>query len=110
MSAVMTIRESGRKTERRQQQTAVRFPLLLPGGECVRNDRRSCDRRRTFFIPELLLFRKIHDNRLQQVLAGCPVREFADGEELLAPGQINHNLFLVLSACASVRTARRRRS
>jgi phosphoserine phosphatase RsbU/P len=103
MSAVMTIRESGRKTERRQQQTAARFPLLLPSGECVRDERRNGERRRTSFIPQLLLFRNIHDKRLEQILAGCPVREFADGEELLAPGQINHNLFLVLSGRLSVR-------
>ena len=99
----MTMRESGRKTERRQQQAALRFPLLLPGGVCVRKDRRCVERRRASFIPELLLFRNILDKRLQQVLAGCQVRELADGEELLAPGQINHNLFLVLAGRLSVR-------
>jgi serine phosphatase RsbU (regulator of sigma subunit) len=103
MGAVMTIPDSGRKHERRQQRAAAHFPLLLPGGECVRQDRRSAERRRTPFIAGLLLFRNIHDERLLEVLAGCPVREFADGEVLLAPGQINHDLFLVLSGRLSVR-------
>lgn len=97
------IRESGRNTERRRQPADVRFPLLLPGGACVRSERRTGDRRRTPFIPELLLFRNIHDQRLQRVLAGCPVREFAEGEALLAPGQVNHNIYLVLSGRLSVR-------
>lgn len=99
----MTIRESGRKkTERRQQPAAARFPLQLPDGECVIKERRGGERRRASFIPQLLLFRNVHDERLQQVLAGCPVREFADGEELLAPGQINQDLYLVLSGRLSV--------
>ena len=103
MGAEMTIRESGRETERRRQYAAAHFPLLLTSGECVRNDRRHGDRRSTPFTSELLLFRNIHDKRLQQVLTSCPVREFADGEVLLAPGQTNHNLFLVLSGRLSVR-------
>ena len=70
----MTMRESGRETERRRQHAAAHFPLLLPSGECVRKDRRSGERRRTPYTAELLLFRNIHDKRLQQVLTGCPVR------------------------------------
>jgi sigma-B regulation protein RsbU (phosphoserine phosphatase) len=65
--------------------------------------RRSDERRRQPFIPELLLFRNIHDERLVRVLAGCPVRECAEGEVLLAPGQTNHDIYLVLSGRLSVR-------
>ena len=81
----------------------VRFPLLLPGGGRVPNDRRAGERRRTPFLPELLLFRNISEERLERVLANCPVHEFADGEVLLTPGQVNHNIYLVLSGTLCVR-------
>jgi len=98
-----TIKESGRTTERRHQQAEVSFPLVLADGVCVREDRRrNGERRRKPFIPELLLFRNIHDERLVRVLAGCPVRECAEGEVLLAPGQINHYIYLVLAGNLSV--------
>ena len=103
MDGVETIRESGRSTERRQRHVEVRFPLLLPGGEQVPNDRRTGDRRCTPFLPELALFRNIHDERLERVLGNCPVHEFAGGEVLLTPGQVNHNIYLVLSGRLSVR-------
>ena len=99
-----TIQESGRKTERRQQPPVAGFPLLLAGGVCVHADRRrNIQRRRKPFIAGLQLFRDIHDERLVQVLAGCPVRECAEGEVLLAPGQVNHNIYLVLTGVLSVR-------
>ena len=99
-----TIQESGRRTERRQQPAVASFPLALPDGTCIREERRrNSERRRKPFIPELLLFRNIHDERLVRVLAGCPVRECAEGEVLLAPGQINHHIYLVLSGNLSVR-------
>ena len=99
-----TVQESGRKADRRQAQSEVSFPLTLADGTCVREDRRSTEeRRRTPFIPELLLFRNIHDERVVRVLAGCPVRECAEGEVLLAPGGINHDIYLVLSGRLSVR-------
>ncbi len=99
-----TIQESGRKTERRQSQAEVSFPLVLADGVCVREDRRRSDERRHKpFIPELQLFRNIRDERLARVLAGCPVRECAEGEVLLAPGGINHDIYLVLSGTLSVR-------
>lgn len=98
------IQESGRKAERRQRRTGVSFPLLLGDGVCVRDDRRrNGERRHKPFIPELLLFRNIHDERLVRVLASCAVRECTEGEVLLAPGQTNHDIFLVLSGRLSVR-------
>jgi len=99
-----TIPESGRKAERRQSQAEVRFPLILAEGVCIREDRRRYEERRLgSFIPELMLFRNIDDERLVLVLAGCPVRECVEGEVLLAPGQTNHNIYLVLSGVLSVR-------
>ena len=99
-----TIQESGRKAERRQQRAEMCFPLVLADGVCIREDRRrSGERRRKPFLPELLLFRNIQDERLVRVLAGCPVRECAEGEVLLAPGGINHDIYLVLSGRLSVR-------
>ncbi len=99
-----TVPESGRKADRRQRQSEVSFPLTLPDRTYLCEDRRGNDeRRRTPFIPELLLFRNIHDEQLVRILAGCPVRECADGEVLLAPGGINHDIYLVLSGHLSVR-------
>ncbi len=99
-----TIQESGRRTERRQQPAVASFPLLLAGGVRVPADRRgTSQRRRKPFIAGLLLFRDIHDERLVEVLAGCPVRECVEGEVLLAPGQVNHNIYLVLTGNLSVR-------
>jgi sigma-B regulation protein RsbU (phosphoserine phosphatase) len=99
-----TVQESGRKTERRQQQSEVSFPLTLADGVCVCEDRRrNEERRRKPFIAELLLFTNIQDERLARILAGCPVRECSGGEILLAPAQANHNIYLVLSGRLTVR-------
>ncbi len=99
-----TIPESGRRIQRRQKSDGVNFPLSLPDGACVPEDRRRIGSRRNKpFIPGLLLFKDVHDVQLVEVLASCPVRECAHGEVLLAPGQTNHSIFLVLSGTLGVR-------
>ena len=104
MSAVnKTMQESGRKAERREQQAEAKFPLVLADGVWHEDRRGNGQRRCKPFIPGLVLFREVHDERLVQVLAGCPVRQCAEGEVLLAPGQTNHNIYLVLTGVLSVR-------
>jgi phosphoserine phosphatase RsbU/P len=97
------MQESGRKAERRQQQAEVSFPLALADGVWHEDRRRNGQRRCKPFISGLLLFREVRDARLVEVLAGCPVRQCAEGEVLLAPGQTNHNIYLVLTGALSVR-------
>lgn len=98
------MQESGRWAERRKQQGEVQFPLMLPSGEVVAEERRRNDeRRRRRFSAEMHLFKDINDERLVRVLAGCPVRGYAKNEVLLAPGQPNHDIYLVLSGRLSVR-------
>ena len=98
------IQQSGRRVERRQSRTDVRAPLVLPTGVSLPEERRrNGERRRQPFIPELLLFKDTPEELLMQVLAECPVRECAAGEVLLAPGQANQDIYLVLSGRLSVR-------
>lgn len=98
-----SVNESGRWMERRQQSVAASFPLTLPDGGLIPAERRTNERRARPFLPELLLFRDIRDERLVRVLASCPVRAYRRGEVLLAPGQPNHDIYLVLSGQLSVR-------
>lgn len=101
-----TIRECGRWAERRQSRAQPSFPLVLPNGVCVPEDRRrDGDRRTTPFNADLLLFKDIRDEPLVRVLSACPVREYSKDEALLVPGQPNHDIYLVLSGRLSVRLA-----
>jgi len=96
------MQESGRKAERRQQ-VEVSFPLVVADGVCCEDRRRNGQRRCKPFISGLVLFREVHDSRLVEVLDGCPVRQCTEGEVLLAPGQTNHNIYIVLTGALSVR-------
>ena len=103
-AANRAVHQSGRRFERRQSTTDLRAPLVLPTGLRMPTERRiGGDRRRHPFIPELLLFKDIPEDRLMHALAACPVRECAAGEVLLAPGQANQDIYLVLSGRLSVR-------
>jgi serine phosphatase RsbU (regulator of sigma subunit) len=99
-----TIQECGRWAERRRQRAEASFPLALPNGVRVPEDRRrDGERRSRSFNSDLLLFKNIHDERLVRVLSACPVRGYGKDEALLMPGQPNHDIYLVLSGRLSVR-------
>jgi sigma-B regulation protein RsbU (phosphoserine phosphatase) len=81
---------------RRQPAAACVFPLALPDGSCVAAERRGSTDRRTYESP-LHLFREIPREIVQELLASCPVREFAAEAVVLTPGQTNEHIFMLLS-------------
>ncbi len=85
-----------RAVERRGTALLASFPLLLPGGIEIGTDRRRGDRRRLGFISHLDLFRGVPYSAVEDVLADCPVRQFAADELLLRPGQMNRNVIMVV--------------
>lgn len=74
------------------------FPLRLPGGEVIRQDRRTAsDRRRNAYISQQELCRGLDYAKVEPILDRCPIVNLDAGEVLLNPGEANHNLYLLLS-------------
>lgn len=85
-----------RAVDRRRPALLASFPVLSPGGIEIETDPRRGDRRRLGFISQSDLFRGVPYSAVEDVLTGCPVRQFASDELLLRPGQMNSNVFLVV--------------
>ena len=83
-------------SRRRTSVAASVFPLALPDGTCVAAERRGPVDRRTYESP-LQLFRDIPQSIVQELLDSCPVREFAAETVVLAPGQTNEHIFMLLA-------------
>ena len=81
----------------RRSNVVITFPLRLPGGEIIRQDRRASDRRRNAYISQLELCRGLDYYKIEAILERCPVVGLDTGEVLLNPGEPNHNLYLLLS-------------
>jgi len=62
-----------------------------------RDRRKGMDRRVTGFISRLQLFASIPYDVVEKAIAGAPVREAGTGEILLAPGQANSAIHLLIS-------------
>ncbi len=86
-----------RGLDRRQSQENPEFPLRLAGGELVKAERRSgLDRRHNGFISVQSFFNGVPYSTLEPLIALCEERHMEPGDTLLAPGQENHHLYLVL--------------
>ncbi len=87
-----------RGPERRAADDAAEFPLLLPDGRLIPEERRrQTDRRRNAFISHQYLCRGVPYGVVESVLERFAARELGAGEVLLSPGQENHYLFMLLS-------------
>ena len=92
----MTQIERGK--ERRRSDAEAELPRRVPDGDLDAENRRvGPDRRANAFISEQEICRELPYSRVEPILAKCPIRELAEGDVLLEPGQTNHFLFLLLS-------------
>ncbi len=88
-----TTAAKGRGADRRKPQTrGLAIPPVFPYER-----RRNNDRRRNGFISNLQLFATIPYEAVEAVLVDCATRDVAPGTVLLAPGQINNTLHLLIS-------------
>src|SRR5262245_43849783 len=88
----------GRGVERRRESRPPSFPLTRADASLVTRDERSGrDRRAHGFISKCSLFRNVPYKLLEEALAPCPIRSFADGTVLLTPGERNEHVALVLA-------------
>jgi phosphoserine phosphatase RsbU/P len=86
-----------RGADRRREARPPAFPLKRADGTRVGSEaRHGRDRRVLGFISRCSLFRGVPYKLLEEVLAGCPMRAFADGTVLLSPGERNEQVALVL--------------
>jgi len=86
-----------RGPDRRDFRKRARFPLYLPQGEEVGNERRRrFDQRRWGFLSRMELFSGVPFSAVEEIIASCPVRELAAGEGLLNRGDDNDKLYFVL--------------
>lgn len=86
-----------RGPDRRDFRKRAGFPLTLAKGEVVQAERRKrFDQRRHGFLSRLDLFSGVPFSAVEEVIAGCPIRELAAGEALLQRGELNDQLYFVL--------------
>ncbi len=86
-----------RSLDRRQDTTSRDFPLSLPNGEQLAEDRRKQpERRKNGFISRLGLFRQVSYSAVEPLLEDCRQLNLSPGDTLLQPGQPNHHLYLLL--------------
>jgi sigma-B regulation protein RsbU (phosphoserine phosphatase) len=86
-----------RGVDRRRLRTELDFPLTLPSGERIaRERRRGGDRRELGPVAGLPLFRGLPFSAVEALAGFCEIRSYAAGEQLLAPGQPNDRLFLLI--------------
>lgn len=64
--------------------------------------RRGIDRRLAGYIKNILLFTGVEREQVEPVLAHCPVRRLADGEIMLAPGQANNAIHVLLEGALHI--------
>jgi sigma-B regulation protein RsbU (phosphoserine phosphatase) len=87
-----------RGPERRRAPAPASFPFTSPNGETVPEDRRrSPDRRRNGFVSQQRILDGIPYGVFERLIERCRMRDLAPGEVLLALGQTNHALHLLLS-------------
>lgn len=88
-----------RKTDRRKRtRRKIIFPLEMPDGRIIEEDRRThSDRRANAFISEQTLFQEVTWDFIESLLEICPRKNLAPGEILLSPQEQNENLFLICS-------------
>jgi sigma-B regulation protein RsbU (phosphoserine phosphatase) len=87
-----------RRAERRHAERGAVFPIVLPDGARVHADRRGeAERRQDARLLGLELFEDIPASIIQELLATCPVREFLHETVVLAVGEPNQNIFVLLS-------------
>lgn len=87
-----------RRADRRGAHRGAAFPLALPDGARVDFDRRrAAERRQDARLLGLELFEDIPAPIIQELLATCPVREFLHDTVVLAVGEPNDNIFVLLS-------------
>ena len=88
-----------RKADRRiRTRRKIIFPLELPDGRIIEEDRRSHpDRRANAFISEQTLFQEVTWDFIESLLEICPHRTLSPGEVLLSPTEQNEFLFLIRS-------------
>jgi anti-sigma regulatory factor (Ser/Thr protein kinase)/CRP-like cAMP-binding protein len=86
-----------RGTERRVPSASAAFPLQPPNGEPLERERRhGQDRRVRGFISDFQLFHGVPYAQVEDVVRGCEVLEFEEGEILLRPGQENRHVALII--------------
>ena len=87
-----------RNSERRRPQPAGSAQPQSSGETAVFKDRRAlADRRCKPAASRLALFCNIASRLIENVLSTCPVESYRKGDGILAPGQNNSNVYLVLS-------------
>jgi len=92
-----------RGVDRRLSTRPVTFPLTLASGEILKADRRQGgDRREHGFLVSQPLFRGLPYSIIEPLIEHCELYELEQGEQLLAPGQENHYLFLILRGLLKV--------
>lgn len=91
-----------RDTDRRASAREVTFPLTLALGECIAFDRRRADRREGAHFAGLELFSDIASEVVQNLLKTCPIRECEQDTLILAPGDKNETIYLVLAGSLRV--------
>ena len=80
---------------RRHSSPQAAFPLALDG-TTVTEDRRRNDRRRQGYLSRLHLFSDVPVHLVEEALSGAIERTFPEDAVLLAPGQPNEYVFMVL--------------
>jgi sigma-B regulation protein RsbU (phosphoserine phosphatase) len=87
-----------RRADRRRAHGRAAFPIARPDGARVDVDRRgAAERRQDARLLGLELFEDIPAAIIQELLATCPVREFLHDTVVLAIGEPNQNIFVLLS-------------
>ena len=87
-----------RRADRRRANRRMAFPIALDSGVRVNADRRgAAERRQDARLLGLELFEDIPAPIIQELLATCPVREFLHDTVVLAVGEPNQNIFVLLS-------------
>lgn len=93
-----------RQTDRRQNSNQTTdFPLTLPDGTTIAEDRRkNIDRRANAFIANQALFEGVPWDFIENCLPSCPVKQLQTGDILLSPQQVNEHLYLILDGQLSI--------
>lgn len=87
-----------RRGPERRSRAPVSFPLTLPNGQIIPEDRRRLpDRRRNAFLSQQRIFDGIPYDVLEPLIERCQTRDLSPGEVLLSLGQTNDALHLLLS-------------
>jgi phosphoserine phosphatase RsbU/P len=86
-----------RGIDRRKIRADTTFPIRQANGEVIMKERRSVGRRCCNYIAEQKIFSETPYYLIEPILLECPIKQLQEGEILIAKGEENFFLYLLIS-------------